>query len=135
MKYFKIKNLTNTLKKRYVRSNTALDIIYVDGMIKKTKKIFPDQTIFLELTTLPLSIHKMRVNGLVAVSEISREEFLFEVNKPVEKKVVKKEEKKITNKQSTKEIKTTKKKYTKKNDVGTKKDDSKIDIETDSLEK
>jgi hypothetical protein len=121
MKYFKINNLTNTLKKRDVRFNTVLDISYIDGMIKKIKKVYPDQVLFLELPSLPLSLHKMRINGLVTVTEINKNEFLFEQNKEKQKKIVPKEIK-VSEK---KETKPTKKYYKKK---AVEDDDLKIDL-------
>ena len=86
MKYFKIKNLTNTFEKRNAKTNTVLEVSYVENMTKKTKKIHPDEVLYIELPTLPLSIHKMRINGLVAVSEINKDEFLFEQKKNENKK-------------------------------------------------
>lgn len=123
MKYFKIKNLTNTFKKRDARANTALDITYIDKMVKKNKKIFPDEILFLELLALPLSIHRMRINGLVTVSEISKDEFLSEQKKSSPKKVVKPEVKEKP-KTTIRETKSTGKKY-----GGKKKEDEKKEVD------
>ena len=135
MKYFKIKNLTNTFEKRQFNVNTPLDITYIDSMVKKSKRIFPDETLYLQLSTLPLSIHKMRINGLVAVSEITKDEFLFEQKKLTQKKVVKpKEEKPKT--RATKETKSTGRKYGKKkdDDVEKEKDTEKEDVKVDVVD-
>ena len=133
MKYFKIKNLTNTLKKRDVRANTSLSISYIDSMVKKNKEIFPGETLFLQLTTLPLSIHKLRINGLVVVSEISKDEFLLEQRKNTIKPVEVKKEKKETPQKtkSTTKPKPTGRKYTKKKDEEIENEEVKIDDDTE----
>jgi hypothetical protein len=130
MKYFKIKNLTNTFNKRDVRANTVLNITYVDSMVKKIRVIYPNETLFLELSALPLSIHKMRINGLIAVSEISKDEFLMEQKKSTQKKTNTKVEKKVEKKEVKKNTKSTGRKYTKKKDD----DENQVDVVTDDVD-
>lgn len=74
MKTFRITNITNLLGKRSFKQNSELEVEYVDGMIKKTLKIKPQETIYLSLSSLPLSIHRLRIKGLVTVSEVSAKE-------------------------------------------------------------
>jgi hypothetical protein len=74
MNNYKITNLTNTAGKRDPKFNSTLDIDYVDAMMKKTVKVKPGETIFLQISTLPLSVHRLRVKGLISVVEISQSE-------------------------------------------------------------
>ena len=74
MTTFKITNITNLLGKRGFMHNSEVEAEYIDGMIKKTLKIKPQETVYLTLNSLPLSIHRLRIKGLVTVSEISKKE-------------------------------------------------------------
>ena len=74
MNTYKITNLTNTAGKRDPKFNSTLDIDYVDAMMKKTVKVKPGEAIFLQISTLPLSVHRLRVKGLISVIEISESE-------------------------------------------------------------
>jgi len=84
MNTYKITNTTNLLGKRTYRSNSDVDIQYVDNMVKKTIKLKPAGTVYLTVSSLPLSVHKLRINGLVIVSEISATELAktMEESKP-----------------------------------------------------
>jgi hypothetical protein len=74
MNTYKITNLTNTAGKRDPKFNATLDLDYVDAMMKKTVKVKPGETIFLQISTLPLSIHRLRVKGLISVVEVGPSE-------------------------------------------------------------
>jgi hypothetical protein len=71
MSIYKITNITNLAKKRDFKFNSELDIEYVDNMVKKTVKIKPGNSLYLTVSSLPLSVHRLRVKNLVLVSEIS----------------------------------------------------------------
>lgn len=75
MNTYKITNITNLIGKRDVKFNSTLDITYVDSMIEKTIKIKPDETIYLQISSLPLSVHRLRVKKLISVVEISDNQF------------------------------------------------------------
>jgi hypothetical protein len=85
MTNFKITNITNTASKRDMKFNTTLSIDYVDSMMKKSVKIKPGETVFLQIHSLPLSVHKLRVKKLVSVVEIGDKELKnsMPANKPV----------------------------------------------------
>jgi len=74
MNTYKITNLTNTAGKRDPKFNATLDIDYVDAMMKKTVRVKPGETIFLQISTLPLSVHRLRVKKLISVVEVSPSE-------------------------------------------------------------
>ena len=74
MNTYKITNLTNTAGKRDPKFNATLDIDYVDAMMKKTVRVKPGETIFLQISTLPLSVHRLRVKKLISVVEVSSSE-------------------------------------------------------------
>lgn len=74
MNTYKITNLTNDAGKRDPKFNSTLDIDYVDAMMKKTVKVKPGESIYLQISTLPLSVHRLRVKGLISVVEISQSE-------------------------------------------------------------
>jgi len=113
MNTYKITNITNLIGKRGFKSNSELEIQYVDSMIKKTIKIKPADSVYLTVRSLPMSVHKLRVKGLVSVSEISATELvkIMEAKKPkiavmptnIEEKEVVVEVKKSTKKKNEKE--------------------------------
>jgi hypothetical protein len=74
MNTYKITNLTNTAGKRDPKFNATLDIDYVDAMMKKTVRVKPGETIFLQISTLPLSVHRLRVKKLISVVEVGSSE-------------------------------------------------------------
>lgn len=74
MKTFKITNITNLLDKRSFKQNSELEASYIDGMVKKTLKIKSGEIIYLRHQSLPLSIHRLRIKGLVTVTELSDKE-------------------------------------------------------------
>ena len=116
MSTYKITNITNLAGKRDFKFNSALDVEYVDDMVKKVVKIKPGDSIFLTTNSLPLSVHRLRVKGLVTVVQISQSELAkaMESLKPKseKKKISLKEEKKSVSEH--KETTTSKKKSSKK---------------------
>ncbi|MFA5366433.1 MAG: hypothetical protein WC333_00720 [Dehalococcoidia bacterium] len=50
-------------------------------MMKKTVKVKPGGSIYLTVQTLPLSIHRLRVKGLVTVIEVTSAELNAEIKK------------------------------------------------------
>ena len=81
MNNYKITNITNQLGKRDVSFNSILDIEYIDGMTKKVFKLAPNQTVFMKLVSLPISVHKMRIKKFVIVQEVNDATVLNEMNK------------------------------------------------------
>lgn len=71
MSIYKITNITNLAGKRDFKYNSDLDISVVDKMVKKTMKLKPGDSVFLTVTSLPLSVHRLRVKKLVTVVEVS----------------------------------------------------------------
>jgi hypothetical protein len=93
MNTFKITNITNSIGKREPKHNAILDVEYVDHMVKKTIRVKPGNTVYLTVDALPLSVHRLRVKGLVVVEEISATE-LAKLTKQAEPPKPKPEEKK-----------------------------------------
>jgi hypothetical protein len=58
-------------------------------MVKKTIKLKPAGTVYLTVPSLPLSVHKLRIKGLVTVSEISATELTKTMEESKPKVVVK----------------------------------------------
>jgi hypothetical protein len=123
MSTYRITNITNTAGKRDFKHNSILDIEYVDDMTKKIVKVKPGDSMFLTTSSLPLSVHRLRVKGLITVVEVSAVELAnaLENSKPkTEKKAApkKEEKKKVAHKEEksseVKELSSGKKKYTKK---------------------
>ena len=108
MANYKITNITNLAGKRDARFNTILSIDYVDNMMKKTIKIKPNETVFLQIHSLPLSVHKLRVRKLISVVEISNTELTNNMNvgkpkpKPVVEETAEEIEKRTLTKKKTK---------------------------------
>ena len=56
MNTYKITNITHLLAKRDRKANTTLGIEYTDKMTKKTISVKPKDSVFLSVSTLPLSV-------------------------------------------------------------------------------
>ena len=136
MSTFKITNITNLIGKRGFKHNSVVEAEYVDGMVKKTLKIKPQETVYITLSSLPLSIHRLRIKGLVTVTEMSKKEIKELLAAEKQKENAKKTDtpKKTTKKKTTslnieddvnenKVEKPTKRRTTKKDDVKEDKDD------------
>jgi preprotein translocase subunit Sec63 len=50
-------------------------------MMKKIFKLTPNQTVFMKLVSLPISVHKMRIKNFVIVQEVNDATVLQEMNK------------------------------------------------------
>lgn len=74
MNTYKITNLTNTVGKREFKYNSSLSIEYVSDMMKKTATVRPGESLYLTVSELPISVHRLRVKNLVSVVEISQNE-------------------------------------------------------------
>jgi len=119
MSTYKITNITNLAGKRDFKFNSELDIEFIDNMIKKTIAVKPGNTIYLTIPSLPLSVHKLRIKGLISVVEISETELnkLNDINKT--KSNIKKLEKElnVVKEAINSEKKSTKKKTLKKEEI------------------
>jgi len=80
MNIYKITNITNLAGKRDIKFNSILDIDYVDSMMKKNIKVKPGETIYLQISSLPLSVHRLRVKKQISVVEISNSELKNEID-------------------------------------------------------
>ena len=91
MSIYKITNRTNLVGKRDFKFNSELDITVVENMVKRTMKLKPGDSVFLTVASLPLSVHRLRVKGLVTVVEVSPADLPKKASKPkaVSKKAVK----------------------------------------------
>lgn len=97
MGYYKIRNITSLLGKRHPKVNTTQKIDLSAQFSKNSIDLNPDTEFVLEANFLPISLHKMRSEGVVSVLEISKDEYLSAVNEntknnapvqPTENKVV-----------------------------------------------
>lgn len=127
MNSYKITNITNLVGRRDSKFNTIIDIEYIDNRIKKTIKLKAGETVFLTVNSLPLSIHRLRIKGLININEVSVTELaktmekerpktikkLKKIKKPVV--VVEKKDNVVDNTQ--KKTKTTTKTTTKKKTI------------------
>lgn len=83
MNNYKITNITNLASKRDSKYNSSIDIEYIDDMSKKIITIKPNESIILSVSSLPLSVHRLRVKNFITVVEISKNQLnkLMNVNK------------------------------------------------------
>lgn len=134
MANYKITNVTDKLGKRDFKSNSELEITVVSGMIKKTIKLKPNDSVFLKTDSLPLSVHRLRVKGLITVTQVDDKE--MPSSTPKKSEVKPKSKKKTTPKKTTPKKTTTsgksstsssKKTYTRKSTSSTTKSTSKED--------
>jgi hypothetical protein len=133
MNTYKITNITNLAGKRDFKFNSDLDIEFVDNMVKKSIKVKPNESVYLSVSSLPLSVHRLRVKGLVTVTEVGEKELaevLAKSNKPKENK------KPESKKQSTPEKEAPKKTYggKKKTTGKSKQKDELIESDIDSID-
>ena len=75
MGYYKITNITNTLSKRHSLYNSIVDIVYVNNLMKKVYKLNPGSDMYYSGGSLPLSVHKLRLDGYIIVNEVSESMF------------------------------------------------------------
>jgi hypothetical protein len=68
---FKIKNVTNLLDKRHPFANTAVEIEYVQKNAKENVKLKVGEELIFDSTTLPTSIHNLRIKKFIRVVQIS----------------------------------------------------------------
>lgn len=98
---YKITNISNLLGKRDPKFNSTIDIEYIDNMIRKNKTLAPNASLFLTVSSLPMSIHTLRAKNLITVTEINKSELdsIMEINKPKVSPIVEKvkEETKVEN--------------------------------------
>lgn len=87
MATYKITNITNLTGKRDRKYNSELKIDYIDKMTKKNVTIRPNESIYLTIQTLPMSIHKLRIKNLISVIEIGSSEMANIINKNVQKQI------------------------------------------------
>ena len=71
---YKITNITSRLGKRETNYNSTLKVSYLDGMERKAMFIKPDEEIYFTTNTLPISLHKYRVKGLVSITDVTDKE-------------------------------------------------------------
>jgi len=86
MGYFKIKNITNSLPKRHVKKDSMVEIEYSGGFIKKSFKLNSGAEAYIEAGNLPISIHKLRMKGMISIVEVSKNDF-YKKQKPEPPKV------------------------------------------------
>lgn len=70
MNTYKITNITNLTAKRDRKHNTTINIEYVDKMVNKIITVKPNATVYLTVSSLPLSVHRLRIKNLITVIEV-----------------------------------------------------------------
>lgn len=128
MSTYKITNITHLAGKRDFKHNSVLDITVVNGMIKDTMKLKPDDSVYLTVNSLPLSVHRLRVKGLVTVVEVSPSDI------PKKRKASKSKAQKNTEAVESKKTVTPKKSTSKKRSTTKKTTSEKVESENDSVE-
>ena len=74
MGIYKLTNITDKIGKRDLKYNSILEIEYIDKMVKKVIKLSPNETCYLTVTSLPISIQRLAIKNLITISEVSSEE-------------------------------------------------------------
>lgn len=111
MAKYKILNVTYKLNKRDVNYNKTLSFEVTEGFKINKIKIEPNQLIYLDVSKLPLSLQKYRLDGLITVLQINDLDYKRELKDFNNKKFVLDGDKddKINSKKEVKEKKTTSK--------------------------
>jgi len=99
MNTYKITNRTNLFGKRSAHFNIDINIDYIDNRTKKVITLKPNETVYLTVQSLPLSVRKMVMKNMIDVSDVKLESVL---KKP---KTIVKSKKKISVKKDVTEIK------------------------------
>jgi hypothetical protein len=68
MNTYKITNKTKELEKRSPYFNTDVILNYVDGMLNKKIVLKPEKFVYLTINSLPISIHRLQLDGLVQIT-------------------------------------------------------------------
>ena len=114
---YKITNLTAKLGKRDANFNSTLKIGYLDGMERKHMYLKPTEEIYFTTDSLPISLHKYRVKGLVSISDVTYKELRKiqgeNLHKPQEDKPVETKTTTVKKKTTVKKAGTTAKKNVK----------------------
>ena len=116
MSTYKITNITSSVDKRHVKYNSILSIEYVDEMERKEIKIKPNETIFITIPTIPLSVQRLRIKNLLSVTEVDSNELNKVVSKTKEKTVKTTKSSEIKHKTDEKQSSHIQKKKQKKDD-------------------
>jgi hypothetical protein len=74
MGIYKITNITNRIERRQNSYNSSVEIEYVNNMEKKNIVLRAGEVLFMDIVSLPVSIHKLRAKNLISVIEASRNE-------------------------------------------------------------
>ena len=82
MNTYKITNITNLLGKREINFKKVVDVEYLDKRNKKINKLKAGESMFLSIASLPLSVHRLRIKGLISISEVSPAELAKTIAKP-----------------------------------------------------
>lgn len=83
MSIYKIINTSNLLGKRSLRYNSPVEIEYVNNLVKEKISIKAGDIAYINLPSLPISVHKLRAENLIAVSEVS----ITEMNAVLQSKI------------------------------------------------
>lgn len=75
MSYYKIKNLTKNFGKRDINKNVSVDIVLRNKYEKSNYKLGVNDVLFVELSNIPVTLHKQRMKGFISIVEISKNEF------------------------------------------------------------
>ena len=92
MSTYKIINISNLVGTREPSYNTTVDIDYVEEMSVINTKLKPGEVMYMNIPTLPMSVHKLRTKGLVDVIEINSKEASLAAKPKISPPVVKKED-------------------------------------------
>ena len=88
MATYKILNGTYKLNKRDVNYNKTLSFEVTEGFKINKVKIEPNQLIYLDISKLPLSLQKYRMEGLITILQINDLDYKRELKEFNKKKLV-----------------------------------------------
>lgn len=88
MAIFKITNITNTLSKRESKYNTDVEFNIGNGIKYEKIIIKPGQLSFVECRQIPISVYKLKLNGLILIEDSNHNEYNQLTYKPKSKIVI-----------------------------------------------
>lgn len=99
MNTYRITNITNKVGKREPNYNSVANIEYVDNRTRKTIALRAGDSVFLTVSSLPLSVHRLRIKKLIEIVEVSATELQKSMEKSKPKPAPKSKKKPVAKKE------------------------------------
>ena len=76
MVYYKVRSLTSKLSKRHAMKDATLNIEYRESFKQKKYELTPNGVLYISSPSLPVNLHKLRMQKMVTIVELSKNTFM-----------------------------------------------------------